>query len=208
MEKSEFKELIGKAINCLEKSPEIPVDLFDELAVLFLTRGKLQVGKATFRFKEIEFYLNNVEDKTSKEGYDLFAHKHDNRFEELKTGGIRPHNSGLDIAIREPQNFFGGILIRCLQKVNDDKRSLTGPVLTMFTLLSEIGDITEGPKSLELTFDSEQLDLKIKATRRIGLKTQHSGGENFEKFKKAGWRYHTYEPGKDPKGIKDIREVP
>ncbi|GAB4489609.1 MAG: hypothetical protein OHK0019_07400 [Saprospiraceae bacterium] len=209
MEKSEFKDLVKKTIKSLQE-PATPLDsLFDELAGWILGKGQLQVNNAKFQFREIEFYLNNVKDKKSEAGFDPFAHVHnDERFKKTITGSFRPHYSGLDIAIRE-DDFFGGILIRGVEKIEPKRLILQGPLVSMCAIIGEIGDLTsEIPDSFRLTFESNGDDLKIRATKRIGLgKERHSGG-NLENYRNIQWRYYYYENGKDPKGIKDIRDVP
>jgi|GEM_PF-4571852 len=208
METSDFKKLVSKTINRLQELETPPDNLFDELAKLILEKGLLSVNEVKFRFREIEFYLNNVKDKKSETGFDPFAHVHDDeRLKKTTTGSFRPHYSGLDIAIREG-DFFGGILIRGVEKEATTEKPYQGPLVAMCVVLSEIGDLTsEIPDFFRLTFESNNESLEIKATKRIGLGTERHSGGNLDNYRNIQWRYYSYRNGKDPKGIKDIREV-
>lgn len=203
MGKSEFKNLVEKTILLLEQTQEIPVDLFDKLAILILARGELKVGATTFRFTEIEFYLNN------KSRYDLdpFTHEHDQKYE---TGHIRPHWAGIDISILEG-NYWGGILIRGICESGKDTAQVNrfGPHLSLDLIFKQIVDIEVGA-NIKLIFSEKPHIQEICATPRINLKFKNNKQptEIEEKFINVmKWRYHSYPEGSKHRRSKESKPV-
>lgn len=195
MAEKTFKELVKEAISKLPKEPKEGDSTFDELAKLFLWGGVIKVGATEFRFIEIEFYLND-----EKRNFDPYTHQHDG----FQTGNFRPHESGLgaDISIKE-EKHYGGVLIRGIQKKGFNV--VQGSFYALLAIFKEFKDIETGVE-LKISFKKSHKVKPIKVTRRIGLGKLHSGDENPD-YKKIGWRYHTYDEGKDPKGCAVKRKI-
>lgn len=137
---------------------------FDRIANDLMNHWVLAVNEHHYRITEIEFYCKSV----AEDGIiiDKYTHGHP---EQLKSGTWYFHGSGLDLTFGTAE-YYGGILIRGLQRIKDEKH-ITGPLNSITEILGSIGSCENKKIDFGLTdakiFDMGFKDL-IKAPR-VGL---------------------------------------
>lgn len=106
---------------------------FDRIANDLMNHWILVVNEHHYRITEIEFYCKSyLPDGIIK---DKYTHGH---IEQLKSGTWYFHGSGLDLTFGTP-DYFGGILIRGLHRIKDDKH-IAGPLNLITEILSSFGN--------------------------------------------------------------------
>lgn len=121
-------------------TPETIEKDFDRIANDLMNNWVLAVNETHYRLTEIEFYCKSVlADGPIKDPY---THGHS---EQLKSGTWYFHGSGIDLTFG-CNEYYGGILIRGLQRLNDGKH-ITGPLNTVTEIFSSFGNCEK--KSVE-----------------------------------------------------------
>lgn len=148
----------------LKITPETFEKDFDRIANDLMNNWVLAVNETHYRLTEIEFYCKSVAaDGPIKDPY---AHGHP---EQLKSGTWYFHGSGLDLTFG-CQEYYGGILVRGLQKLNDGKH-ITGPLNSIAEIISSLGSCEL--KKIDLGFlEAKAFDFKLKnliKAPRVGL---------------------------------------
>ncbi|BDS14505.1 hypothetical protein [Aureispira anguillae] len=154
---------------------------FDQIADQLFNQYLLSIGKKRYQFTEIEFYYNTI--AATK---DNFAHQHG---EEYLDGTWRLHSSGLDIVLKGIGSYYGGILIRGIQELDEQFQPIgtpiDGPWNTVTTCVREMGAVDK-TKSFVLTKRLEDKKRKFIKSPRVGLFLKEA--ENLEYICKP-WRY-------------------
>jgi hypothetical protein len=160
----------------LKESEKYPLEKqFDETALELFNKYALKTPKSDYRLVEIEFYFNS--EQLHKDEY---THKH-----EYEAGYWRSHNGGLDITLRGENGGHGGILIRSVRRLSDNKY-INGPRNVLTALLQELGSVFNSSSSFYLEKDSfeEEVD------ESIWLKTSRFGlSDKYPDFKEKHYRY-------------------
>jgi 3-methyladenine DNA glycosylase Mpg len=115
-----------------------------------------------YRIAEIEFYFNH---KGLHE--DSYTHGHELQ---KQSGKWYLHGSGIDITFGN-EDCYGGILIRALQDLQDEKNYIYGPINSLTEIFKNFGDVYKHQITVGLERDSEGLIKKEKpiAAPRVGL---------------------------------------
>lgn len=102
---------------------EIARKLFDEFAI--------KTHSGLYRLTELEFYWNNP--LTIHQDKSTYKRKHVNP----KRGDWFFHYSGVDIALKNDDKSYGGILIRGISDINDKNKNYYGPLVCVMKLLAK-----------------------------------------------------------------------
>ena len=151
---------------------------FKHLAQYLINETILEANNNIYQICEIEFYYYNE----SVEHKDVYTHQNDDF--QTKSNRFYFHNSGVDIAFGS-DNAYGGILIRSIKKLEDNKL-ISGPRLVVQELLNSSDnlctqmELKEKPK--EKTTDYELL-----RAFRVGLNITGEDGQEDYIFKR--YRY-------------------
>lgn len=148
----------------LKITAETLVRDFDRIANDLMNYWVLAVNETHYRLTEIEFYCKSV----LPEGpiKDPYTHGHS---EQLKSGTWYFHGSGLDLTFGT-EGFYGGILIRGIQRISDRKH-VTGPLNSLTEIMSSLGSIEL--KKIDFGFlEAEGFEFELKhliKAPRVGL---------------------------------------
>jgi hypothetical protein len=137
---------------------------FERIANDLMNCWALAVNETHYRLTEIEFYCKSVlPDGPIKDPY---THGHS---EQLKSGTWYFHGSGLDLTFGT-EDFYGGILIRGIQRLIDRKH-ITGPLNSITEIMSSLGS-SELKKIDFGLLEAKGFDLEFKhliKAPRVGL---------------------------------------
>ena len=163
-------------------------DIFKEKATELINNFIIVANSKTYRLGEIEFYL--FEDGKHN---DTFIHaiikegKPSNfaANRQCHLGEWYFHYSGIDIAIGDGKNRYGGILIRSLisDKVTN-KKDLIGPLKIKNHLLNDYKGIDASEQFIKLKYDPSAEDVTIYPRPRVGL---GKSGNNY--YRKMNYRF-------------------
>lgn len=148
----------------LKISPQTIEQDFDRIANDLMNNWVLAVNQTYYRISEIEFYCKSIlPDGPIKDPY---THGHS---EQLKSGTWYFHGSGVDLTFGTA-DYYGGILIRGLQRIKDEKH-IPGPLNSITEIFSSIGNCINKKIDFGL-IEAKVINLKsidlIKAPR-VGL---------------------------------------
>lgn len=151
-------------------------DQFDQTAMELFNKYVLRTPKADYRLLEIEFYFNS-EPLNHKDEY---THKHD-----FEAGYWRSHNGGLDITLTGENGGHGGILVRSIKRLSDNK-FINGPRRVLTTILQDLGSVFNPATSFSL--QKHSFDLEYDAS--TWLKTYRQGlSDRYIEYKEKHYRY-------------------
>lgn len=164
-------------VNALEAS-------FDQIAKQLFQNYILRVGKYRYRLTEVEFYYNNA---TST--LDNFAHIHSSDF---LHGTWRLHGAGFDIVLKQNGGYYGGILLRGLQPLDEALQPISGsyidgPWNSATACIMHKGDVTV-PTPFYLEVLDAPLKIAFKKSPRVGLFLKNK--KDLEYICKP-WRYNS-----------------
>ena len=133
---------------------------FKRIAYDLMNKWLLKIGSKLYRITEIEFYLK------SESHDDIYTHGHPLQKEK---GRWYFHGSGLDITFGT-NDFYGGILIRAICDINDNKKYIYGPLNCVSEIFRNINIVYDTNTSFGLvpTEDIIEDETPI-AARRVGL---------------------------------------
>ncbi len=157
---------------------------FDQIAKQLLQNYILRVGAYRYQLTEIEFYYNNAAGTL-----DNFAHQHP---PQLLNGTWRLHGAGLDIVLKQEGDYYGGILLRGLQPLNEALQPIPdsyidGPWNSATACIAHKGAVTN-PTPFYLEALEVPLDVVFKKSPRVGLFLKNK--KDLEYICKP-WRYNT-----------------
>ena len=159
---------------------------FDRIAKELFNDYTLQIGEDAYQLTEIEFYYNKFDPNNP---YDNFAHQHG---EAYPNGTWRLHGAGLDIVLKKMADYYGGILLRGIQKLDSNGIPLEdgiidGPWNTATACIR--GNMATDPKaSFYLKKMPSSKERTFKKSPRVGLFLKNT--EDLEYICKP-WRYST-----------------
>ena len=177
---------------------------FDEIAKRILNKLILKTPTESYLIREIEFYYS------SKNHTDFYCHKNDKQLTNTELYFHRFKNpekylklkmKGIDITCGKSPNFFGGVLIRCLQSIRTGE-IITGIGTITNIIIDEIGGadvISNFFKNKENVFDQNSIihlaetknnKLKIYKKSRMGLTLKKEDSDEF--YFSAKYNYFTY----------------
>ena len=148
---------------------------FEKIANELLNNCAIQNHDSIYRIIEIEFYWNSQNHKDDS----TYQRKHI----DPKNGDWFFHYSGVDIALKNENNGYGGILIRSIYSLKETKL-YKGPMVCSMKLFSGTSAFTESIKTkiIEHNFDK----VEVHKSERIGL------GENAKQSKTDKLNYRFY----------------
>lgn len=157
---------------------------FDRIALDLFQNYDLRVANTYYLLTEIEFYYNKF---PPKEAVDNFAHQHG---EKHPNGTWRLHGAGLDIALKKTDDYYGGILIRGLQQLDNNRSGfadlyIDGPWNVATTCLATMG-MADNNSGFELDKRDCPRQIKFKKSPRVGLRLRNSTDL---KYICKPWRY-------------------
>lgn len=139
---------------------------FERIASEIMNDWILQVENSKYRVTEIEFYFK------SDKHLDNYTHGHELQ---KKIGQWYFHGSGVDITFGN-DNYYGGILIRAIYKLDPDgNKYIYGPIKVVTELLSSITSVYYNTFALGLIPDKEKIIQREKpiAAPRVGLNSKN-----------------------------------
>lgn len=156
---------------------------FDRIARQLFNEYVFSIGQENYQLTEIEFYYNNNQ-KGSK---DNFAHVHD---EKHRNGTWRLHGAGLDIVLKKEGVYYGGILIRGVQKLDRELKPMLdeiidGPWNTANVCIRQLGEVTNTERFKLTKLEINRTRAFVKSPR-VGLFLKNE--EDLEYICKP-WRY-------------------
>ena len=146
---------------------------FKRIAFDLMNRWILDVESKSYRIAEIEFYYK------SETHNDPYAHAH--ALQKTK-GRWYFHGSGFDITCGQ-KGYYGGILIRAICDIEDDKNYIYGPLSCITEIFSNVKGVYEAKISFGLkpVKEGELIIEKPIAAPRIGLNPTKDTGK-YEAF--------------------------
>ncbi|HWB64476.1 MAG TPA: hypothetical protein VG603_13250 [Chitinophagales bacterium] len=127
--------------------------LFDEYAI--------QTCNGLYGFAELEFYWNNLSTHNDKATYER-------KYVNPKRGDWFFHYSGVDIALKNDDAGFGGILIRGIIDITNRNKIYKGPLVCVMRLFSEANAFSSSMTPQIVPYDKFEKS-KIESKPRIGL---------------------------------------
>ena len=135
---------------------------FEHLAQYLINETILEANNNIYEICEIEFYYYDE----SVEHEDVYTHQNDDF--QTKSDRFYFHNSGVDITFGKG-NAYGGILIRSIKKLEDNKL-ISGPRLVVQELLNSSGNLCTQMELKEKEKPKEKTtDHKLLRAFRVGL---------------------------------------
>ena len=132
---------------------------FENIAQELLNNYAIQNHDSIYRLTEIEFYWTSPNHKD----YSTYQRKH----VDPKHGDWFFHYSGVDIALKnEIIGGFGGILIRGVYSLNEDK-NYKGPMVCAMKLFSGTSAFEESIKTKIIEYKFSKV--KVQKSERVGL---------------------------------------
>lgn len=151
---------------------------FNEIAFELFEHYSIKFGNITYKFLEIECYYWSDKHKDNRaDGNTPFVYK---RINEIPCAFLS-HGSGMDICFKSTENQYGGILIRALKRIVDDKEDeatvIPGPWDCRDTLINYSGGMIDNSSIEEiknaypiLTYNEKiDTDVEIKRVPRYGV---------------------------------------
>jgi len=169
-----MEKLLNELIKIKEKDENTIQNYFNDLAKYMFSNVTICAGGDNYTFVEIEFYYHDIK-KFNKNIYNCTYPR------TCKAGDFFWHNSGVDICFdskeknkeEDEEEYFGGILIRCLMK--NGKDIIAGPMRCANELRNSCNDKIIIKESKE---DKENIDQKLHYTIRCGIKADEKQSEN------------------------------
>lgn len=137
----------------LKIKPEALEKDFDRIANDLMNNWVLAVNETHYRLTEIEFYCKSV--LSDGPINDPYTHGH---AEQLKSNTWYFHGSGLDLTFGTP-DYYGGILIRGLQRIKDEKH-ISGPLNSITEIFSSFENCEKKKFDFGL-FEAKEYNWKI-----------------------------------------------
>jgi hypothetical protein len=184
-------------LNIDTTSKQTVKDSFSRIAEELFNHYLLQVNESYYRLIDIEFYYLTGDNNIHK---DVYTHKH---AEQRHSGRWYFHDSGIDITIGNGSNHYGGILMRAIAKINNEKSDnnyidyqMHGPVKVKSEICERFNDaFGDSPNYFRLVANHNNESHKefmvkplyIIKTQRINLNSQKDIGEM--KYWDSKYRY-------------------
>lgn len=182
-------------------SKETVISSFDRIAEKLFNNYKLEINGSYYRLIDIEFYYltDNKENDANNTHKDVYTHKH---LEQRYSGKWYFHESGIDITIGNGANHYGGVLMRGIARINNEKPDnnyldyqIHGPVKVKAEIFKRFngvfGDSSNHFRLVEINneFHEEFIvkPLYTIKTQRINLNPQKDVGES--KYWDSKYRY-------------------
>jgi len=180
--RTQAEEMIDLTIN--KESIELS---FRRIANELMNDWMLVCGKGKYRIAELEFYYN------SEQHLDPYTHDHKRQ---STFGEWYIHPSGMDITIGR-DGAYGGILMRAIQDLTDDKNYIYGPINCLTELFKNINNVElqNIPFGLK-TNNSPRTAESVIALPRVGL-NQIKSPDYFDKHYRYIVLPHKKHPGKE-----------
>ena len=132
---------------------------FEKIANKLLNNCAIKNHDSKYRLTEIEFYWTSPNHKDNS----TYQRKH----VDPKHGDWFFHYSGVDIALKnEIIDGFGGILIRSIYSINEDK-IYNGPMVCAMKLFSGTSAFSESIKTMIIEYEFNKVE--VQKSERIGL---------------------------------------
>ncbi len=162
-------------------------EIFQNCADDILNSYELKINEQHIEITEIEFYLND-----NNNLLDCYAHNHRKK-EDYKTGELRLHESGIDIAISSGK-YYGGILLRGLRAdlkhhPNLKNPFIDGPWNTAKHVLQQI--LLNGQSHQIELIKSSKPKKDIHQFPRVGL-WHNPQNKNARDYIYKNWRFMKY----------------
>ena len=154
---------------------------FDIIANHLMNNLCFEVGRLAYRIVELEIYYND--EKGKNQHADPYVHC---ATEQLTVGEWYFNGFGLDITFgNKEENFYGGILIRGIKKLDKNDEYISGPSNVLKEIFSNLGGISGVGLGLCLRgFAGEKLEkMSPIKTTRIGLTKKDTDTQNYHKKK-------------------------
>ena len=165
-------------------------DLYDQvfarIAESLFKNFAIESNDETYRFVEIEFYLN----VTDEDGKPVTYFR-----DSAKAGEWHIHYSGFDLCLESDNDWYGGILIRSVKRgdYDDDKDFIYGPLKclkTLFRKMNAFGTHDNVPKIVESESRFEE-DFIPECYTRFGIDEDRSKRRYRYTIPVTMWKKHS-----------------
>lgn len=149
----------GKEAFCFER---IAKDIFNHYAI--------ETHESLYRITEIEFYWNSENHKDNS----TYKRNH----VDPKNGEWFFHYSGVDIALKN-EIGYGGILIRAIRDLNNEKLVFKGPMVTAMKIFSGTNAFTNSIKTKLVLHSFNEEEHKVTERKGLGKNAIENGAHKF-----------------------------
>ena len=141
---------------------------FEKIAQTLFDNYSIEAHNIIYRFVEIEFYWNSSThvDKST------YQRKHVNP----KTGEWFFHYSGVDIALENEKGGYGGILIRSIRDIKNN-RLVKGPMVCAMTLFSGTNAFSKSISTYISPYEFEKSQIIKRERVGLGQNAKENGAD-------------------------------
>lgn len=156
-------DIISKIETIWEAKGEVEIsDKIKEISNSILNDYQLKLNNELWDIIEIEFYFNTPDHK------DPYVHKHSTESATVyKTGQLRIHGAGIDIAISNSKGSYGGILLRTIKRSFSNDTNIEGPINVCDAIIRNMGTVENS--FIKIIGKEESSDSIVYQALRVGL---------------------------------------